>query len=101
MSMSELVALGAPELPAGYFYRIRPTHITEGLFVDVRRQRRFVGSVKLAGTVIYPSHFSNGGEAIIRGCCQAYSRWLDTVDARMRGDEASQFLGDHDPRGGR
>ncbi|MFJ3588604.1 hypothetical protein ACIQUY_04850 [Streptomyces sp. NPDC090231] len=101
MSMADLVALGAPELPEGHFYRIRPSHITEGLFVDVRRQRRFFGSVELAGTVVYPSSYSNGGEAIVHGCHRAFQKWQETDAARALVREANEFVGDHDPRGGR
>lgn len=101
MSMVDLVALGVPELPAGHFYRIRPSHISEGLFIDVRRQRRFFGSVELSGTVVYPSHFSNGGEAIVHGCHRAFQKWAETDAAWVLIREAGQFVGDHDPRGGR
>ncbi|WP_327379419.1 hypothetical protein [Streptomyces sp. NBC_01212] len=101
MSMAELVAAGAPELPEGYFYRIRPTHITSGYFVGVRRQRRFLGSEELSCTVVYPSHFDNGGEAIVDGCRRAFENWSARDTERERCGEAGRFLGDHDPRGGR
>lgn len=101
MSMAELVAAGAPELPEGYFYRVRPTHVTEGLFVSVRRRRRLVGSEKVATTVVYPSEFASGTAAVVAGCIRAVERWHEEEAARPVRMSAYDFVGDHDPRGGK
>ncbi|MFG3014330.1 hypothetical protein ACGFZB_28705 [Streptomyces cinerochromogenes] len=99
--MADLVAAGAPKLPEGYFYRIRPTHITEGLFVDVRRQRRFFGSDQVGGCVVYPSEYESGAEAIVDGCRRAHDRWQENERAQAARAEAGRLVGDHDPKGGR
>ncbi|MFD6361850.1 hypothetical protein ACFWFX_18660 [Streptomyces roseolus] len=99
--MSDLVAAGAPELPEGYFYRVRPTHLTAGFFVDVRRRRRFFGSSEMSSVVVYPSEYISAEEAIVRACRSAHARWEAEEKERKSYRDAERFLGDHDPRGGR
>ncbi|MGW0468309.1 hypothetical protein ACWDX6_24040 [Streptomyces sp. NPDC003027] len=99
MSMAELVAAGAPELPDGMFYRVRPSYITEGLFVSVRRRNRFVGSEELGRTVVYPSGFPSGLDAIVAACIRAVELWRQEEAARPIRKSAHDYTGDHDPKG--
>lgn len=41
MAAADLIALGAPALPDGYFYRVRRGRLTGETYVHVRRSGRF------------------------------------------------------------
>jgi hypothetical protein len=99
MSMAQLVAAGAPELPEGYFYRVRP-FMRSGLRVEIRR-RQLVGSVAEEFGLTWPSeHYDDGLRLIVNACCRVHRKWLDReADAGLLRD-AKTFVGDHDPRGG-
>lgn len=101
MSMAELVAAGAPELPEGYFYRVRPSTITDGILVDIRRRRRFFGSEELEGSIVSPAMYESGTAAVVDGCRRAFTRWTNSGTARTVLAGAEKFYGDHDPKGGR
>ena len=98
MSMAHLVAAGAPELPEGYFYRVRTTNI-KSLKVEIRRARS-VGSELLADTyVIHESH-PTAEAAIVRACQLTYERWQERDEVAAKYRAMTAFIGDHDPRGG-
>ncbi|MFJ6237965.1 hypothetical protein ACIQH0_28245 [Streptomyces griseus] len=97
--MAELVAAGAPELPEGYFYRIRP-HGWGILRVTIRRQCR-VGSRHVAEALAFPRIYANPRDAVVKGCQDAAEE-LRTREVRAaRVVAARRYIGDHDPRGGR
>lgn len=98
MSMAELVKAGAPELPEGYFYRVKP-FLGSTLEVQVRRQRRYLGSEEASFALVYPSSFSDGQAAIIDGCRRAFERWYGAHERYRKVREAAESLGDHNPRG--
>ncbi|MFI9123856.1 hypothetical protein ACIGW0_31445 [Streptomyces bikiniensis] len=99
--MSDLVSAGAPELPEGYFYRVRPAVLVSAFFVEVRRRNRFIGSTELASILVYPSDHPSATEAIVTACREACLQWRESETARAVYREAERFRGDHDPRGGR
>jgi hypothetical protein len=97
--MAELVAAGAPELPEGWFYRVRP-FLRTGIQVEVRH-RRWIGSTEVGTALDWPRSSETGQALVVRMCREAFR------DAGLRGHDASrlrdarEFIGDHDPRGGR
>jgi hypothetical protein len=99
MSMAELVAAGAPELPAGYFYRVRHTTI-KSLKVEIRRQRRFRSQLVVDFFVFHKSSVS-AEAAVVEACRYAYQDWQAQSDVEERYEAVQAYVGDHDPRGGR
>ncbi|MFJ6636594.1 hypothetical protein ACIQMR_35300 [Streptomyces sp. NPDC091376] len=99
MSMADLVAAGAPELPPGYFYRVRPKSF--GLLkVEIRRQGRWLSSC-VEDVCIRPANYATAERAIVAACVQAVEWWGERqADAKALA-EARAFTGDHDPKGGR
>jgi hypothetical protein len=100
MSMAELVAAGAPELPEGWFYRVADTH-TVGLKVEIREQRKRFGSRELSSMYVYEERHSDPLSAVVEACTRAYTLVQDQDIARARFDALLPFIGDHDPKGGR
>ncbi|MFB7479543.1 hypothetical protein ACFUEM_08665 [Streptomyces anulatus] len=97
--MAELVAAGAPELPSGWFYRVQSDGMGF-LEVEIRQHRKRFGSRLLSSAYVREGE-PNGRRAVAAACRAA----LREIDARgehaRRLRQASLFLGDHDPRGGR
>lgn len=100
MSMAELVAAGAPELPEGWFYRIEDTGVV-GLQVEIRQQRKRFGSHLLERAFVLEYKFSDAQSAVVDACTRAYERLQGRDAARARYRALLLFVGDHDPRGGR
>ncbi|MFB8071102.1 hypothetical protein [Streptomyces californicus] len=100
MSMAELVAAGAPELPEGYFYRIRETSISN-LMVEIRQQKGRWRSKLVADRYVIHSADESAEESVIRACTKAFERWQGAAAERAAYRSSLPFLGDHDPRGGR
>lgn len=98
MSMAELVAAGAPELPEGYFYRMEDTRLV-GLRVEIRRRRRF-GSVAMREAVSYVLHESDDDArtAVVSACTRAYERWQSAAGNAAKYRATTAYTGDHDPR---
>ncbi|MFJ3248344.1 hypothetical protein [Streptomyces sp. NPDC086782] len=101
MSMAQLVAAGAPELPEGFFYRVRPFLAGSSITVQVRRQRRFIGSEELAHAIVVPADHDGALAAVVAGCRKSVQRWEESGDLRRAMHDASFFIGDHDPKGGK
>ncbi|MFE5093246.1 hypothetical protein ACFRCI_23515 [Streptomyces sp. NPDC056638] len=99
MSMADLVALGAPELPADYFYRLRLSGLGI-LRVTIRRQCR-VGSRFVAEALAVPHLYPNPGDTVVKACREAVRDMRDRPLFKAREAAARGFIGDHDPRGGR
>ncbi|MFD4234279.1 hypothetical protein [Streptomyces sp. NPDC058542] len=100
MSMAELVAAGAPELHAGYFYRIRETSISN-LKVEIRQQKGRWRSRLVADTYVIHKTTESAEESVISACVRAFERWQAAAGEGMAYRAALKFTGDHDPRGGR
>ncbi|MFG2292031.1 hypothetical protein [Streptomyces sp. NPDC048603] len=95
--MSDLVAAGAPELPEGHFYRVRP-FTRSGITVEVRRRRRIVGSELMAYSITFPGNYESGTEAVVK-CCRAAAEGFTTRLADRASELAARaYIGDHDPR---
>lgn len=99
MSMAELVAAGAPELPDGWFYRVGEHFV--GLAVEIREPRRHFGSVIRAEAWVRLDRHDDGQVAVIAACIKAYDSIKLQAEERAKFQSAAQFLGDHDPKGGR
>ncbi|MET9126922.1 hypothetical protein [Streptomyces sp. NPDC004528] len=95
--MAELVDAGAPELPTGYFYRVKRASL--GLLsVEIRHQGRFWSS-RVEDVYVCPGDFPTSREALASACRRAFDYWQ-----RQQTDAAALFaacvhLGDHDPKG--
>lgn len=99
MSMAQLVAAGAPELPEGYFYRVHTTSI-RSLKVEIREQRRF-RSRAVAGTWVLDKLEESAEESIVKACARAFKDWQEADAVRASYRAVSEYIGDHDPKGGR
>ncbi|MGV9546831.1 hypothetical protein [Streptomyces ardesiacus] len=99
MSMADLVAAGAPELPEGWFYRVRYV-ATVGYKVEVREQRRLT-SREVADAWVHENRFDDMAEAVISACRVAYGRAENRASLRSKYAALAKFEGDHDPKGGR
>ncbi|MGP3750868.1 hypothetical protein [Streptomyces sp. IBSNAI001] len=100
MSMADLVAAGAPELPEGYFYRVRETSISN-LKVEIRRQKGRWRSALVDDYYVLHSLEESAEESIVRACTKAFERWQGDAAERAAYRATTAFIGDHDPRGGR
>ncbi|WP_143673785.1 hypothetical protein [Streptomyces sp. or20] len=100
MSMAELVAAGAPELPEGYFYRIRETSISN-LMVEIRQQKGRWRSKLIADTYVIHKSDVPAEESIVRACERVFDEVQGADEERAAYRATTAFLGDHDPRGGR
>ncbi|MEV7250240.1 hypothetical protein [Streptomyces cyaneofuscatus] len=100
MSMAELVAAGAPELPEGHFYRVSSAMITGYVRVSIRRAR-LVGSVHVEAAVVAMYRHSDELEAVVFGCRTAYQWWQEKEESTELAQRVQALYGDHDPRGGR
>lgn len=99
MSMAELVVAGAPELPDGYFYRVRESS-SALLKVELRRQGRWLSGL-VEDVYVRPGSYATPKAAVVAGCKRIFEDWetRQANDAALRASRA--FLGDHDPKGGR
>jgi hypothetical protein len=95
MSMAELVAAGAPELPEGWFYRVSPSGLPGMIRVEVRRAR-LIGSAEVTRSVVLPHEHMTDMAAVVFGCRNAEARMILRSRAGIE-----NYYGDHDPKGGR
>lgn len=98
MSMADLVAAGAPELHGSYFYRVRETHI-DTLLVEIRKQKGRWRSSTVAEAWVYHEHDVTAEEAVVDACVRAFLTWKERVGHRVAYVAASDYIGDHDPKG--
>jgi hypothetical protein len=99
MSMAQLVEAGAPELPDGWFYRVVPDGFV-GLKVEVRERRKRFGS-RVVDYAYVRSDEPDGLTAIVASCCHAVKRIDEADQDRRNRRDASKYIGDHDPKGGK
>lgn len=100
MSMAQLVAAGAPELPEGWFYRVGPARLRGCIRVSIRRAR-LVGSTEEEWAVVTVGRHADERAAVVSGCQTAYRWWSDREGDRAAVKRARAYYGDHDPKGGR
>ncbi|MEU1254808.1 hypothetical protein ABZ445_16160 [Streptomyces chartreusis] len=100
MSMAQLVAAGAPELPEGWFYRITTTGFGYPT-VQIRQPGRWFGSREVSYAIVRSEEHENGDVAVIAACVKAWERLKEDEDYARKVREALTLRGDHDPRGGR
>ncbi|MFF6928335.1 hypothetical protein [Streptomyces californicus] len=97
--MADLVAAGAPELPSGWFYRVKSDGLGF-LEVEIRQHRKRFGSRLLASA--YVREDEPNGRRAVGAACRAALRTIHAEGEHARRlRQASLLLGDHDPRGGR
>ncbi|MEU3729975.1 hypothetical protein AB0E81_11280 [Streptomyces sp. NPDC033538] len=99
MSMVQLVAAGAPELPAGYFYRVRPSSMRL-LKVELRQQGRFFSSL-VEDTYICPGEYPTAEEAVVAACRRVVGWWREKKADAEALEASRAWHGDHDPKGGK
>ncbi|MEV5079264.1 hypothetical protein AB0K74_10665 [Streptomyces sp. NPDC056159] len=96
MKANGLVALGAPELPEGYFYRVKSSYI--GTAVEVRRKHRF-GSAYVTETYVVTDRGPFGKltpeEALISACRRVARHVQAMADERAERDTLAEYIGDH------
>ncbi len=100
MSMVELVAAGAPELPVSYFYRVRETNI-RSLKVEIRRQKGRWRSSHVADAWVFHGQNDTAETDVVDACGRAFKSWQEQAGKRDSYRSATALLGDHDPKGGR
>jgi hypothetical protein len=100
MSMAELVAAGAPELPEGWFYRV-----TADRFgwpeAQIRQPGRWFGSRTISYALVRTDRHDEGTTAVVAACIKAYTRLQEDDDHNRKMREALTLRGDHDPKGGK
>lgn len=100
MSMADLVAAGAPELPEGWFYRVTTDRIGWPE-VQIREPRKRFGSRSVSYAVVRTEEHTEGKSAVVAACVKAWER-LEMGNEHQRKMRAVLALdGDHDPKGGR
>ncbi|MFI2213009.1 hypothetical protein [Streptomyces sp. NPDC020141] len=99
MSMDSLVAAGAPHLPSGYFYRVRPTGI-RCLKVEVRRSR-WIGSHLMASSYVLHGRHRVATDDVVAACRRAHRAWRESRGEDESYKAARTFVGDHGSKGGR
>jgi hypothetical protein len=99
MSMAQLVAAGAPELPEGWFYRVGSDGFG-GLEVEVRERRKRFGSRQHSRALVREDE-PDGLTAVVAACRHAVRLMEVEIELRRRLRGAAEYLGDHDPKGGR
>src|SRR4051794_22784558 len=97
MTMEQLVLAGAPELPAGMFYRV-VDEAYAGLVVSIRQRRKRLGSRRMASTYVRHEQFENGTDAVVDACRRALAGLEEMNEERRRLRDAARLLGDHDGR---
>jgi hypothetical protein len=94
MTQEDLIKLGIPKLPDGYFFRIRipPMPTLCPLNVQIRKKTRF-GS-RPAG---YFDKDCMTNERSIRDACIALHDWFSTYDEEAMANQKifDKYLGDH------
>lgn len=93
--MSELVALGAPNLPEGMFYRISFGAYGQ-VYVDIREDRKRFGSRSLEKHFFYPDDMNMTLGHMCEKCFELYQKnHAEVIKRRAAYDEIKKYLGDH------
>ncbi|MDX2575917.1 hypothetical protein PV332_10535 [Streptomyces scabiei] len=100
MSMRDLVEAGAPELPEGWFYRIRSDRFGWPE-VEIRQPRKRFGSRTVSYALVRTEQHDDGMSAVVAACVKAYIRMEEDDEHFRKQREALAFSGDHDPKGRR
>lgn len=100
MSMAQLVAAGAPELPKGWFYRVKEASHGLGYKVEIREQRR-LKSRHVASAYVIEERHTDMEKAVVAACLIAHHKVQERAQQREKYAALEQFRGDHDPKGGR
>ncbi len=100
MSMAQLVAAGAPELPEGWFYRVKVASHGLGYKVEIREQRRLKSRHVVSAYVIEERH-DDMQAAVVAACRYAHYKAQERAQQREKYAALEQLAGDHDPKGGR
>ncbi|MEV7589704.1 hypothetical protein AB0O42_05465 [Streptomyces sp. NPDC089922] len=87
-----LTALGAPELPADYFYRVADEYY--GITVQVRRERRF-GSAFVTEVYATPQPGQSAERALALACMKLRRFVLEAAEERRKVNAMAQYVGDH------
>ncbi|MFF9525388.1 hypothetical protein ACF1DV_25915 [Streptomyces achromogenes] len=98
--MADLVAAGAPELPEGWFYRVRADRFGWPE-VQIREPRKRFGSRGHTYALVRVNEHPDELSAVVAACVKAVARMREDDEHRRRLRAAMEFVGDHDPKGGR
>lgn len=95
MTMTEMLALGAPVLPSGYFYRIGYAGFGYHK-VSIRKQKRF-GSKEISSCNFHlDDHGSATPEECIRAAAEmSVERWEAKQVSMARYKDLDKWMGDH------
>jgi len=93
--MTEMLALGAPALPSGYFYRIGMAGFGYHK-VAIRKKRRF-GSAEISYCIFHvDDHGSSSPEVVIRAAAEkAVEKWEYRQASMARHSAMDKWMGDH------
>ncbi|GAA0641436.1 hypothetical protein GCM10009548_02040 [Streptomyces malaysiensis subsp. malaysiensis] len=99
MTMEQLVLAGAPELPEGWFYRVR-----EDRFgwpeVEIREHRRRFGSRQHTYALVRLDDYENVHDAVVAACVTAREKLHVDFELREKFRALGSYIGDHDGRRG-
>lgn len=87
MTMADLIALGAPRLPRGRFYRIRRDAMGQGV-VQIREDRRRFGSRLIMRDYLRPEPYQDADGALVDACRRLADQTADH-------DLFDFWIGDH------
>ncbi|MFE5159125.1 hypothetical protein ACFY1A_17060 [Streptomyces sp. NPDC001520] len=94
--MEQLVLAGAPELPEGWFYRMREVYGV-GFKVEIRERTRFA-SRQVAEKYVLERGFDDMADAVVDACLRARRSAATQAEMREKWRALSRFVGDHDGR---
>jgi hypothetical protein len=97
VSLADLVAAGAPELPDGWFYRVTDD-VPVGFKVQIRESRRRFGSRLHAETYVLDERFEDAQSAVVDACRRAHASLGARLEAQRKYQAVAAYIGDHDPR---
>lgn len=93
--MTEMLALGAPALPSGYFYRIGMAGFGYHK-LTIRKERRF-GSREIVNVIFHVDSMACGTleEAIRSAAETAVEKWEFRKKSMVRHSAMNKWMGDH------
>ncbi len=95
MTMTEMLALGAPVLPSGYFYRVGLGGF--GYHKLTIRRKRWLGSAEISSCVFHvDDHGSEKPEEVLRAAAEnAFDKWEYKKESMARHSAMDKWMGDH------
>jgi hypothetical protein len=93
--MAEMLELGAPALPDGYFYRVKITSFGS-LHIEIREKTKFFSYMHAelyADPARYPEYSAQ--EIIRRASLLVHKDWLAVSDSRLKRQALRKWEGDH------